>query len=186
MSDVTGLLQRWRAGDEQARNALVESVHGELQQTANRILAGERHSALQASELVNECIVRMFGLTRIDWQDRVHFLALSATVMRRVLVDQARQRNAEKRRGYEVTLITDDLRASTGGIEVAALHEALTRLETVSKRRAQIVELKCFGGMTNQEIAEALGISESAVKRSWRTARAWLYVQLQGSDGDLD
>ncbi|MFK8015173.1 MAG: ECF-type sigma factor [Gammaproteobacteria bacterium] len=176
MSDgnPTKLLHRWRGGDKAARDELLSVLYDDMRRVAASLL---RYDAMRVqldpTELVNESALRLLGLERMDWNDRAHFLAVSANVMRRVLVDQARRHRAQKRDGIHVTLLTN-VQAVDGDVDLLALDEALTTLSEVSAERAQIVELRFFAGMSNDEIAAVLSLSPSTVKRRWRVARAFL------------
>ncbi len=181
MTDATTLLAQWREGDENARNELIELVYAELHKSARQVLAGERRDrALQPTELVSECVIRLMDLNQMQWQDRAHFLAMSATIMRRLLVDEARARASDKRRAVHLTVTLSELAgAAPIPAETLAINDALERLQRTSEERARVVELKVFGGMTNGEIAEVMHLSESTIKRFWRSARSWLTVALE-------
>lgn len=178
---VTGLLRAWRQGDEAALDRLVPLVHQELRRIARRCMAGERagHS-LQATALVNEAYLRLVEVDRVDWQDRAHFLATAARLMRRILVDHARAKGYQKRGGgaVRVSLEGVDLPAPEAGDEVLALHEALRLLQVVDARKSQVVELRCFGGLSVEETATVIGVSVETVMRDWKAARAWLRREL--------
>ncbi len=180
MSDVTQLLLRWNSGDDEARAALIERVYAELNQIATRHLAREVFAHdLQPNALVHECYLRLVDMDRVEWQGRAHFLAMAARVMRQVLVDEARRRNAAKRDGgVQVTLSGISSAANQPTTNALALHEALERLAETDPQRAHLVELRYFGGLTIEETAEVLGISPATVKRSWDVARGWLYREL--------
>lgn len=177
----TAWLSAWRQGDLASRDRLVDAVYPELRAIAQRQLGGERAGhTLQATALVNEAYMRLSGLERIEWQDRVHFVHMAARVMREVLVDHARRRAAHKRDGGQRVSITSlDLPdGADGGIDVAALDGALEALERFDAEKARIVELRYFGGLTIEETAEALGSSPATVKRHWQVARTWLHDAL--------
>lgn len=179
--EFTAWLSAWRQGDLSARDRLVDAVYPELRAIAQRQLGAERRGhTLQATALVNEAYMRLSGLDRIEWRDRVHFVHMAARVMREVLVDHARRRAAGKRDGGErVSLTGLDLAAGEGGdVDVAALDGALQALERVDPEKAQLVELRYFGGLTIEETAEALSLSPATVKRHWQVARAWLFQAL--------
>lgn len=157
----------------------MELLYQELRNRAAGLLAGER-IALQPTELVNEAYLRLVNIDRIDWQDRTHFLALAATVMRQVLLDNCRRAQAAKRARLDVTLVTAHLLgASEPEADFEALDLVLTELASADAELARIVELKFFGGLTNFEIARLLDQSDSTIKRRWRTARAWLQSELR-------
>lgn len=179
--EFTAWLADWRQGDLAARDRLVDAVYPELRAIAQRQLGGERAGhTLQATALVNEAYLRLSGLERIEWRDRVHFVHMAARVMREVLVDHARRRAAHKRDGGERVSITSvDLADGSGdGVDVAALDGALAALERFDADKARIVELRYFGGLTIEETAEALGSSPATVKRHWQVARSWLFEAL--------
>lgn len=173
-SPPTELLQRWRGGDNDARDKLLSLLYDDLRRLAASMLNQDAMRVhIDPTELVNEGAMRLLGLERIEWNDRAHFLAVSSNVMRRVLVDQARRRRAGKRDGQHVTLLTN-VAGSESDLDILELDEALAALAELSEERARIVELRFFAGMSNDEIAQALDISPSTVKRRWRVARAWL------------
>lgn len=178
--DFTALLGAWRAGDEAARDRLVGIAYPELRAIARRQLANERGDhTLQPTALVNEAYMRLSRLDRIDWQDRVHFVRMASRVMREILVDHARRHGAGKRDGGERVPITQvDVAAPVGDIDMLALDGALDRLAAIDPSRAQLVELRYFGGLTIEETAEALSISPATAKRHWQAARAWLFEAL--------
>lgn len=183
-SDVTALLLRWNGGDEEAREALVDRVYDELLRIAASHLAGERSKLdLQPEALVHDAYLRLIDMDRIDWRNRAHFLAIAARVMRRILIDEARQRHAAKRDGgLQVTMTGRLAVADRLGTDVMMLHEALEQLAKVDPERAQLVELRFFGGLTNDEAAEVLGKSPRTLKRHWEVARGWLYRAMQSKD----
>jgi len=173
-NDPKALFQQWRDGDLAARDTLFNLLYSELGQISAALLRAERNASLAAGDLVNEAVIRLIQLERIDWQDKAHFLALSARAMRRVLIDHARRKNADRRQHQKVTLITSVGNGAPQRLELDALDKALIRLAVIDKQRAEIVELRYFGGLTLDEVADVLGISPATVKRSWRAARAWL------------
>ena len=179
---ITQCLLAWRQGDESAREELFDSAYDQMRQIARGILHGDRmRFSLQPTELVNECALRMFGLAEMDWRDRAHFIAMAATTMRRVLIDEARRKQAGKRDADIVTLLTFHGQPAEQDLDLEALDEALNRLHDISEDFARVVELKYFGGLTNEEVAEVMGTSDSTVKRTWRSARAWLYAELDNT-----
>ncbi|MEM1436515.1 MAG: ECF-type sigma factor [Pseudomonadota bacterium] len=181
MSNATQLLKAWQHGDADSRDALMELLYQELRRKAAGILVGER-IALQPTELVNEAYLRLVNVDRIDWQDRAHFLALAATIMRQVLLDTCRRARAGKRARTDVTLATDHLLADDGtDTDFEVLDTVLTELADADAELAQIVELKFFAGLTNTEIGALLNQSDSTIKRRWRTARAWLQSELKAA-----
>ena len=179
---VTQFLQRWSTGDREAAEQALPLVYNELRRIAARELRRERGGqTLQATAIVHEAYMRLAGQTGLEWPSRAHFLAFAAYLIRQVLVDHARSRNRLKRgKGYEkVTLREAADLAGEKSSDVIALDEALSSLEKIDPRKASIVELKFFAGLTLEEIAEQLGISEVTVSREWRRARTWLYSALQ-------
>ncbi len=181
--DLTEMLRAWQAGDTVARDELFALVHDNMHAIARNILRADRQRyVLQATELVNECVVRMFGINQLHWRDRAHFIGVASTTMRRILVDEARRRNAAKRDAVEVTFVTEQIGSLREPLEISELDDALTRLGEIDAELVQVVELKYFGGLTNEEVAAVQGTSASTVKRSWRTARAWLLKELSQSE----
>ena len=182
--DVTALLRIWRDGDPQALDRLIPLVYDELHRMALRYLAGERSDvSLQPTALVNELCVRLLGWDQARWQNRGHFFGVSAQMMRRVLVDISRRRRAERRGGpgaVRVRLDDVDLAAAERDADLVALDHALEELATEDARKAQVVELRFFGGLSVEETAQALGISVRTVHSDWSFARAWLYRALSG------
>jgi RNA polymerase sigma factor (TIGR02999 family) len=179
--EVTVLLRAWRAGDDAALNALLPVVHDELRRIARRCLQGDRaRYSLQPTALVNEAFLRMVGVQEVDWQNRTHFLAMSARLMRRVLVDLARSRVAAKRGGSALRVTFDEgvLAASVREADVVRLDDALQTLAARDERKSRVVELRFFGGLTIDEIAAALDLSSKTVLRDWEFARAWLEREL--------
>ena len=179
---VTGLLRKWQYGDESALGELLPLVHETLHRLAHRHINRERQGhTLQTTALVNEAFLRLVGQENVDWESRAHFFAVSAQVMRHILVDYARQRASGKRGGEfrHVTLDADAAVSAERSAELVALDDALDALEKINPRGCKVVELRYFGGMSNTETAEVLRISETTVERDWRLARAWLYRELQ-------
>jgi RNA polymerase sigma factor (TIGR02999 family) len=180
---VTELLLSWGRGDRSALDELVPIVHQELRRLARLQMRGERDNhTLQTTALVNEAFIRLVDLRRIRWQDRAHFLALSARLMRRILVDHARSRNYRKRGGGAVNIALDDSidMSRERGADLVALDDALESLARVDPRKGQVVELRFFGGLSMDETAEALGISAETVLRDWRLAKVWLLREVSG------
>jgi RNA polymerase sigma-70 factor, ECF subfamily len=176
---VTELLKAWRAGDRSALDRLIPLVHDELHRLAGGYMRGERPDhTLQTTALVDEAYLRLVDV-EVDWKDRAHFLAVAATIMRRILVDHARSRARGKRAGVAVTLEEAALVTPSPSEGMVALDEALTRLGEHDERSARAIELHYFGGLTYPEIAEVLEISEATVHRDLRLARAWLYRELE-------
>jgi RNA polymerase sigma factor (TIGR02999 family) len=185
--EVTRLLLDWRDGDHAALDRLVPIVHGELRRLARHYMRGERDGhTLQTSALVNEAYMRLVDHTNIDWQNRAHFFGVAAQVMRRVLVDHARSRGYLKRGGGNRAVNLDDaaIPAMERASELVALDDALTDLERFAPRKAQVVELRYFGGMTGEEIAEVLELSPATVQREWQAAKLWLLRALREPGGE--
>ena len=174
---------KWGQGDEGALEQLIPLVHRELHQIAQRCMAGERagHS-FQATLLVNEAYLRLVRQRRVVWQDRAQFFAVAATVMRRLLVDYARQHGATKRGAWSHTVSLEDGEqisvSAVPDLDIMAVNDALDELMTVDPLRARMIELRFFAGLTTDETAEALGVSAATVTRGWRLARAWLHYRL--------
>jgi RNA polymerase sigma factor (TIGR02999 family) len=185
---VTALLKAWSDGDSGAADQLIALVYDELRRQAARYLSRERGDhTLRPTALVNEAYLRLVRQRRVVWQDRGQFFAVAATVMRRLLVDYARQDGASKRGGsfHRVSLEDgDELSIATApDIDIIALNDALLELTAVDPQRARMIELRFFAGLTTEETAEALGVSSATVTRGWRLARAWLHRRLtQGHD----
>lgn len=180
-ADVTGLLQAWSCGDAEALEQLAPLVHRELRAMARGMLSGERLAVgWQPTDLVQESYLRLLDWHAVHWQNRAHFFATTARMMRRVLVDAARARQASKR-GHRVeglSLEAAEVAAPTPGVDVVALNDALAELATVDPRPSQVVELRFFGGLSLEETAETLGVSLRTVSNDWNTARAWLHHEL--------
>lgn len=180
--EVTALLRAWSDGDEDAFERVLPLVYEELHRIAARYLVGERSSvSLQPTALVNELCLRLLGWDPVRWQNRGHFFGVSAQMMRRVLVDIARRRRAERRGGpnvVRVPLDAIDVAASEPGADLLEVDTALQMLALEDPRKAQVVELRFFGGLSIEETAEALGISVRTVHTDWAFARAWLYRTL--------
>ncbi len=181
---ITVLLLRWRGGEEAAREELVPLVYDELRRLARRCLAGQPPGqTLQSTELVHEAYLRLVDDPSVNWNDRVHFFAVAAQMMRRILVDHVRMRRAAKRGGDCVTLLLDEAVAlpKQREMDLISLDDALNRLASLDARQSQMVELRFFGGLSIEETSLALGISPATVKREWSTARAWLYQEMYGA-----
>jgi RNA polymerase sigma factor (TIGR02999 family) len=187
-ANVTELLRAWSGGDADAADQLVALVYEELRRQAARYLSRERADhTLHPTALVNEAYLRLVRQRRVVWQDRAQFFAVAATVMRRLLVDYARQHGAAKRGAWFHTVSLEDgdevSLTSAPDIDIIALNDALLELTTVDAQRARMIELRFFAGLTTEETAEALGVSSATVTRGWRLARAWLHRRLtQGHD----
>ncbi len=184
--EITQLLYDWQKGDQQAFEELVPIVYEELRSLSRRFLARERKGhTFASSDLVNEAYLRLAKQDRADWKNRSHFFGVAATMMRRILITHARERNAEKRGGdmVRVTLSLNEGDPTEFDVErLIALDQALEKLQSQDERKAKVVELKYFGGLTEDEIAEIMGISASTVRSDWRMARAWLFSRLNTKD----
>jgi RNA polymerase sigma factor (TIGR02999 family) len=181
--EVTGLLQAWSAGNEEALQKLTPLVYRELHRAARHYMAGERSShTLQATALINEVYLRLIDARRLDWQNRAHFFAVCAQLMRRILTDFARSRRYQKRGGGAAHMPLDE--ALVVGLqtdsELVELDEALKRLTLVDERKSRVVELRFFGGLGVKETAEVLKVSSETVMRDWRLAKVWLVRELRG------
>jgi RNA polymerase sigma-70 factor (ECF subfamily) len=181
---VTELLSKWSQGDQAALIELTPLIYEELRRLAHREMGVERsYHTLQTTALVNEAYLRLADQTNAQWQNRAHFFAVAARAMRRILVSYARSQRAQKRGGGAPKMELDEaaLVSPEESQEIIDLHEALERLAALDSRKAQIVELKYFGGLNYDEMAEVLKISPVTVRRDWRFAKAWLYTQLQNA-----
>jgi RNA polymerase sigma factor (TIGR02999 family) len=178
----TALLLAWGQGDQAAFDQLVPLVHDELRKLARRQMGHERRDhTLQATALVNEAYLRLIDIRRMKWQNRAHFLAMSARVMRRILVDAARAKGYQKRGGEAQRVTLDDALVVTEepGQDLVALDDALQALAAFDARKSQVVEMRFFGGLSVEETAEALHVSGATVMRDWRLAKAWLLRELR-------
>jgi RNA polymerase sigma-70 factor, ECF subfamily len=182
-SDVTKILAAWNHGERGALERLMPVVYAELRRVARNQLRREgRAHTLQPTALVNEAYVRLVGITRLKWKGRAHFFAMCARLMRQVLVDAARARGVAKRGGNAVRVTMDDDLGVVGAPapEIAALDEALKTLEQMDARKAHVVELRFFAGLSVEEAASVLGVSTDTVMRDWKFAKTWLYRELCG------
>jgi RNA polymerase sigma-70 factor (ECF subfamily) len=181
--EVTGLLQAWGRGDEAALAKLVPLVYRELRQAARRYMAGERTGhLLQTTALVNETYLQLVGVRKVSWQNRAHFLAICAQLMRRILTEFARSRGFQKRSGKvnRVTFSDALLIAPQSDTDFAALDAAMKKLAAVDERKSRVVEMRFFGGLSVQESADVLKVSQDTVMRDWKMAKAWLLRELNG------
>ena len=184
-SDVTVLLQAWQAGDHDALNRLMSILYDELRRTARIYMRREREGhTLQTTALVNEALMRLIGARNIEYTDRVHFFALAARMMRRVLVDHARARGVLKRGSGERPVTLDEFMIASPNrdAEIVALDEALEELAKRDQRKAQIVEMRFFAGLSMEETATALGVSSRTVLRDWNLSKAWLMRRINGAE----
>jgi RNA polymerase sigma factor (TIGR02999 family) len=182
--EISQLLAGWRQGDRAALDSLMPLVYEELRRLARRYMRVERSShTLQTTALVNEAYLRLIDVQDVQWQSRAHFFTIAAQVMRRILVDHARTRNRVKRGGGEPQLSLTDAAVLGTGVppDFIALDEALTRLAAIDPRKSQVVELRLFGGLTNDEMAELLKVSPTTVMRDWSMAQAWLRRELSNA-----
>src|ERR1051325_5380384 len=180
-NDVTQMLLEWRSGNEEALDRLMPLVYDELRRLANRYMRSERpEHTLQATALVNEAYLRLVDM-KVSWQDRAHFFAVAARLMRRLLVDHARAHHRAKREGGAQKVALDDAAEVSyqPASNLVALDEALTQLATFDERKSDIIELHFFGGLSNEQVAEALGISRATVQRELRLAKAWINRELK-------
>ena len=181
--EVTSLLQAWGRGDDDALQKLVPLVYRELRLAARRYMAGEKPGhLLQTTALVHETYLRLVGVRKVSWQNRAHFLAICAQLMRRILTDFARSRGYQKRSGKvnRVTFTEDLLIAPQFDADFAALDAAMKKLAEVDERKSRVVEMRFFGGLTVQESAEVLKVSQDTVMRDWKMAKVWLLRELNG------
>jgi RNA polymerase sigma factor (TIGR02999 family) len=181
-NEVSQLLAAWRSGDQAALDKLTPLVYEELRRLARHYMRGERIGhTLQATALVNEAYLRLIDYTEMQWQNRAHFFAMAATLMRRILVDHARGRNYAKRGGAQqrLSLSKADRFADKPDVDLVALDDGLKTLAEMNAQQSKIVELRFFGGLTIEETAEVLGISHATVERDWAVARAWLRREIQ-------
>jgi RNA polymerase sigma-70 factor, ECF subfamily len=183
--EITLWLQEWSSGKENALDALMPIVHAELHRQATNFLRRERVGhTLQATALINEVYLKLIDQREVNWKNRAHFFGIAAQAMRRILVDHARSRHRDKRGGdaENLPLEAAEFAVSSSGpsVDLIALDEALTRLAQLDERQSRIVELRFFSGLSVEETAEALGVSPATVKNEWRTAKAWLFQELNG------
>lgn len=186
-ANITGLLRAAASGDRRDVDALMSAIYADLRRLAESQLRSERQDhTLQPTALVHEAYLRLVSQHSTDWKDRAHFFAIAARVIRRILVDHARQKQAHKRGGGQQRVALDPAEFAEPGTDpdLVALDEALETLAGIDPRQAQIVEMRFFGGLTVEEIAECLGIGRRSVDREWAAARAWLYLQLAGDSGE--
>jgi RNA polymerase sigma-70 factor (ECF subfamily) len=182
---VTALLREWGKGDEGALERLIPLVYHELHRIARRCTAGEgAGQSLQATALVNEAYLRLVEGASVTWNDRAHFLAVSARIMRRILVDHARARRATKRGGGDVRVTFDEALVveMEPRQDFVALEEALQALSVFDERKSRVVELRFFGGLSVEETAVVLNVSQDTVMRDWRLAKAWLQREMRGTE----
>lgn len=182
-SETTQLLRAWAAGDRGALDQLTPHVYRELRRLAGHFMQNERPGrTIQTTALVHEAYLKLIDVTNVDWQHRAHFFAVSAQIMRRILLDRARRRVAGKRGGEAPRVNLDQIPDVAGGRdrELIALDDALNTLAQLDPRKAQVIELRFFGGLSVEESAEVLKVSPDTVMRDWKLARAWLLTELRG------
>jgi len=185
-AEITQMLVAWSKGDQEALDKLTPLVSKELHRLAKRYMGRERRGhTLQTTALVNEAYLRLIDASQVEWQNRAHFFAISAQLMRRILVDAARRHQALKHGGslQQVTLEETLVVSPEPDENLVEVDAALTALEKLAPRQSRVVELHFFGGLTFEEIAEVLGVSLATVRRDWSLARAWLYRQLERENG---
>ena len=184
-ADVSSLLRAWSNGDQNALEQLTPIVYAELRRLAAYYMRRERpgHS-LQTTALVHEAYTRLVDYKRMQWQDRAHFFAVSAQLMRRILVDHARRHNLKRGAGVQHVSLDEAADCSGGETDFIALDDAMNSLARIDPRKVQVVEMRFFGGLSVEETAEVLKVSAVTVKREWRAARVWLYRELTGSSAD--
>jgi len=185
--EITQLLDAWSSGNQSALDQLYPLVYDELHRLARRYMSREKKDhTLQTTALINEAYVRLVDQRNVHWANRSHFFAISAQIMRRILIDHARSQAYAKRGGGQQQVSLDETATLqvTRADDLLKLDDALNSLAEIDQRRSRVVELRYFGGLSNQEIAQALGISPNTVTRDWNMARAWLYQQLTGSTTD--
>ena len=181
---VTEMLQEWSGGDREALDKLIPIVYEELRRQASRYLQHERHShTLQTTALVHEAYVRLVDQVDVRWQNRAHFFAIAAEMMRRILVDHARKRRAVKRGGDALRVTLSEALNASGerDLDIIAVDEVLTKLAALDRQQARVVELRFFGGLIVEETAEVLGVSARTVKRDWSVAKSWIRRELRAA-----
>jgi RNA polymerase sigma factor (TIGR02999 family) len=186
---VTELLRNWSDGDKQAQEKLFQVVYNELHRQAARYLRNERRGlSLQTTDLIHEAYLRLTSQQHVEWESRLHFFAIAAKIMRRILVDHVRGRQAAKRGGSDIRLPLEDAMVVHPGqdLDLVALDEALTRLAAIDPQQSQIVELRFFSGLSVEETAHVLDVSERTVKRDWNVAKAWLRRELSRGGTQCD
>lgn len=181
--NITEVLERWSNGEQSALDELVPLIYKELRRLAGNYIRRERHDhTLQPTALINEVFVRLIDQDDIKWQNRAHFFGIAARLMRRILVDHARNQQAAKRGGgqYSLSLSRADRIASQPSVDLLAVHLALQELEELDPQQSRVVELRFFGGLTIEETAEVMGLGHATVEREWKMARSWLRHELGG------
>lgn len=184
-NEVMQLLDAWRGGSSAARDHLFEKLYAELRLVSAALLRKEGRVSLSTGDLVNDAAVRLIGLEHIDWQNKAHFMALASRMMRRILVDHARKKNANKRHHQKVTFVTRLVGDQTESVNIQKLEHALVRLHAIDPVRAEIVEMRYYGGLSLEEIGVVVDMSPSTIKRNWRASRAWLLGALEDAEFDV-
>jgi RNA polymerase sigma factor (TIGR02999 family) len=186
MDDISALLRAWSEGDQGALERLTPIVYDELHRLAGRYMKGERSGhSLQTTALVNEAYTRLVDYKRMQWQDRAHFFAVSAQLMRRILVEHARRHNLKRGGGLQHISLEEAAEVgSDKDADLVALDDAMNELGRIDPRKVQVVEMRFFGGLSVEETAEVLKVSTITVKRDWRAAKLWLYRELAGGTTD--
>jgi RNA polymerase sigma-70 factor (ECF subfamily) len=185
--EVTKLLIDWRRGNQKALDRLMPIIYEELRRQAHRYMQGQQKGhSLQTTDLINETYLKLLDCSKVSWKNRVHFFAVTARLMRRILVDHARSRNYQKRGGglERISLDLNQIPAIRHDPDLVALDDALKVLATEDDRKSRVVELRFFGGLSVEETAEVLGISNQIVMRDWRLAKVWLMREINEPDGD--
>ena len=185
MDDISQLLRAWSDGDQRALGELTPVVYAELRRLAHRHMRGERPDhGLQTTALVNEAYIRLVDYKRMQWVNRAHFFAVSAQLMRRILVDHARRHNLKRGRGIPHVSFDETATVGDPGVDLVALDDALEALARVDPRKVQVVEMRFFGGLSVDETATVLKVSPVTVRRDWSSAKIWLYRALTGETDD--
>ena len=185
--EVTKLLIDWRRGNQKALDRLMPIIYEELRRQAHRYMQGQQKGhSLQTTDLINETYLRLLDCSKVSWKNRLHFFAVTARLMRRILVDHARSRNYQKRGGglERISLDLNQIPAIRHDPDLVALDDALETLATEDDRKSRVVELLFFGGLSVEETAEVLGISDQTVMRDWRLAKVWLMREINEPNGD--
>ncbi len=180
--DITRILNEWKDGNEEAKERLLRFVYDELKRRARILMSNERRNhTLQPTELVHEAFMRLNDSSALDWKDRKHFYGIVSRLMRQVLVDHARSRSAARRGSNSIHFSTDDFQIpiTERAASIVALDDALEKLEAFDERQARIVEMRFFGGFSNKEISEVIGVSLRTINREWQYAKLWLFRELK-------
>jgi len=185
LNDVSQLLRAWSDGDQSALERLTPIVYAELRRLAHRYMKGERSGhTLQTTALVNEAYIRLVDYKRMQWQDRAHFFAVSAQLMRRILVERARRQNLKRGAGVAHVALDETAIVGERSADLVALDDAMNELARLDPRKVQVIEMRFFGGLSVDETAEVLKVSPVTVRRDWSSAKVWLYGAITGKTGD--